>query len=293
MNEKKSPKVSVCVLTYNQEKYIGQCLQSLVDQTTNFQYEIIVGDDCSTDNTRSIILEFEKKYPTKIKPIFHEKNIGMCKNHIYIHAAANGEYVAHMDGDDYALPGKLQIQNDYLDANRNCVIVWHKMLTINEKNEITNNSPKNKFLYSHIFQQKDLLSIGTIANHSSKFYRKSASIDEYPNEFLDFYCDIMHLNYGSGAILEETLGVYRSGIGVSSSGTKTRRILINNLSYLSNIYPKYRNEIGALLIKIIIGDIIKKRDTINLTAKILLKNLSIYSIYIFLKKYKFIKLLKS
>ena len=59
------PKVSVCVVTYNQEKYIRQCLQSIVDQETDFDFEVIVADDCSTDRTSCIVQEFADKYPIK------------------------------------------------------------------------------------------------------------------------------------------------------------------------------------------------------------------------------------
>lgn len=75
-----NPKVSVCVVTYNQEKYIRQCLQSIVDQETNFLFEIIVADDCSTDGTAAIIRDFYHKYPSIIKSFFHYRNIGPAKN---------------------------------------------------------------------------------------------------------------------------------------------------------------------------------------------------------------------
>ena len=121
-------KVSVCVVTYNQERYIAECLQSLVDQETNFNFEVIVSDDCSTDRTPEIIKDFQRRYPNIIKPILHKKNMGAYKNFIFVHKQAKGKYVAHMDGDDYALPGKLQIQADYLDHNAECNIVWTHIL---------------------------------------------------------------------------------------------------------------------------------------------------------------------
>jgi cellulose synthase/poly-beta-1,6-N-acetylglucosamine synthase-like glycosyltransferase len=71
-----APKVSVCVVTYNQEKYIGQCLQSVVDQETDFDFEVLVADDCSTDGTRLILHEFANKYPGIVKPILSEVNVG-------------------------------------------------------------------------------------------------------------------------------------------------------------------------------------------------------------------------
>src|SRR5450759_3411095 len=76
----KIPKVSVCVVTYNQEKFIRQCLQSIVDQETDCDFEVIVGDDCSTDGTRDIVREFAERYPTMIKVILQDTNTltGWC-----------------------------------------------------------------------------------------------------------------------------------------------------------------------------------------------------------------------
>jgi len=67
--------VSVCVVTYNQEKYIAQCLDSLISQKTNFNFEIIVGEDCSTDSTRAIVQKYVDQYPDLVIPLFYEKNV--------------------------------------------------------------------------------------------------------------------------------------------------------------------------------------------------------------------------
>src|SRR5690606_20223531 len=103
-------KVSVCVVAYNHEKYIRECLQSLIDQSVDFEYEIIVGDDASSDGTREIIEELSGKYPNLIIPIIHRKNIGPVGNYFSVHRLARGEYVCHMDGDDVSMSEKLQEQ---------------------------------------------------------------------------------------------------------------------------------------------------------------------------------------
>lgn len=94
--------VSVCVVTYNQENYLVECLESLVKQQTNFKFEIIIGEDCSTDNTRTIVQSYAEKYPNLIIPLFHEKNIGPFDNIKEVYRKAQGKYIAHMDGDDFA-----------------------------------------------------------------------------------------------------------------------------------------------------------------------------------------------
>ncbi|AVH49395.1 glycosyltransferase family 2 protein [Acinetobacter sp. SWBY1] len=86
--------VSVCIVTYNQEKFLEQTLQSILNQNTNFQYEVIVGDDCSTDSTRKIIEGFLIKYPNIVVPIFHKVNIGPIENIKSVYKKAKGKYIS-------------------------------------------------------------------------------------------------------------------------------------------------------------------------------------------------------
>lgn len=111
-------KVSIVVATYNQEKYIRKTLESIVSQKTNFEFEAIVGDDCSTDGNAEIIKEFAEKYPEIIIPVIRESNLGMERNTLDIMMRAQGEYIAFIEGDDYWLDeNKLQKQADFLDTH--------------------------------------------------------------------------------------------------------------------------------------------------------------------------------
>ncbi|SFO24842.1 Glycosyl transferase family 2 [Pseudobutyrivibrio sp. UC1225] len=111
-------KVSIVVATYNQEKYIRKTLESIVSQKADFEFEAIVGDDCSTDGNAEIIREFAEKYPDIIVPVFREKNLGMTGNTLDIMMRAQGEYIAFIEGDDYWLDEKkLQKQVDFLDSH--------------------------------------------------------------------------------------------------------------------------------------------------------------------------------
>ena len=145
--QEKKPKVSVCIITYNQEKYIRQCLQSIIDQETNFDFEVIVGDDCSTDGTRTIVQEFVERYPSIIKTIVQEKNTGGSKNNLDVHAAAIGKYVAHVDGDDYTLPGKLQLQANVLDADLMCTAVWHRVDYFNDMGDFCSGKSADQSIF--------------------------------------------------------------------------------------------------------------------------------------------------
>lgn len=110
-------KLSVFVVTYNQEQYIRQCLDSIVMQKTNFDYEVIIGEDCSTDNTPQICDEYADKYPF-IHVYHHPKNIGLLKNWEFVMNRCQGEYIALLEGDDYWIDeNKLQRQVDWLEAH--------------------------------------------------------------------------------------------------------------------------------------------------------------------------------
>ena len=120
------PILSICIITYNHEKFIRKSIESVCNQNTNFEIEIIVADDFSTDNTRAIILETTKKYNHTFNFIFQEKNVGPADNFIQLISSAKGKYIAYLEGDDYWTDdNKLQKQVDYLEANPNTSLIAH------------------------------------------------------------------------------------------------------------------------------------------------------------------------
>lgn len=252
MTSSQRPKVSVCVITYNQERYIRKCLQSLVEQQTDFEFEIIVGDDCSTDGTRAIVMEFAQNYPGVIRTILQENNTGGSKNNLEVHAAASGEYVAHVDGDDYALPGKLQAQADFLDQHPDCNIAWHRVLMKNEASGIVVEDLIDVTkLPASGFRRADLLQLGSVAMHSSKMYRaryRAHPIPPFP--VMDFFTDIYHIDQGEGRFISnKPYGVYRVGIGIASASSSSRKVLAQTFWYLARNFPEHRRSIaGATLL---------------------------------------------
>ena len=122
MNREYECLVSVLCTTYNHEKYIRQCLDSMVGQKTDFPFEIIVRDDCSTDSTGDIIREYGEKYPGKVIPFILEFNHfsrGLTNDSFAkMFGMARGKYIAICEGDDFwTEPEKLQVQTDYLEAH--------------------------------------------------------------------------------------------------------------------------------------------------------------------------------
>ena len=124
-------KVSVCTITYNQERFIAQAIESVMTQETDFDWEMVIGEDCSTDRTREICLAYRDKYPDKIRLLLPEKNLGRAGkfNFVQTFYACQGQYVALLEGDDFwTSPHKLQKQVDFLDSHPDYAICFARAL---------------------------------------------------------------------------------------------------------------------------------------------------------------------
>lgn len=123
---------SVLVLTYNQENYIRQTLDSILYQDHEYSYEIIVGEDCSTDNTKKIIEDYVTRYPDIIKPIYNKTNKGLIKNYFNSLSQCSGKYIMECAGDDYWLPGKVKAQIEFMENNHHVGMCYGKAQIWNE-----------------------------------------------------------------------------------------------------------------------------------------------------------------
>lgn len=113
-----TPLVSVCMTTYNHEKYISQAIESVLGQRTTFAVEVVVGEDCSTDSTLAICRKYEEQYPDRVRVVASESNIGMHRNYRRTIEACRGKYIAMLDGDDwFSDMDKLQIQVEQLEKS--------------------------------------------------------------------------------------------------------------------------------------------------------------------------------
>jgi len=119
------PLVSVMMITYNHAPFISQAIQGVLQQKVNFSFELVIGEDCSNDGTREIVLEYQKKFPDIIRVITSDKNVGSMKNSDRTGKACRGRYIAYCEGDDYwHQPCKLQKQADYLESHSECGLVY-------------------------------------------------------------------------------------------------------------------------------------------------------------------------
>lgn len=150
--------VTIVVVTYNQEKWIRENLLSLVNQETEFQYEVIIGEDHGTDGTRAICQEFANKYENIRILSAHDKNIGSVPNWVECVMAGSGKYIMCCDGDDYwHNPNKLQIQVEYMESHPECVALHTNIDVFHENTGRLEKSIKNGKEIPQGMIQKEIL----------------------------------------------------------------------------------------------------------------------------------------
>lgn len=217
--------VSVCLITYKQEEYIAEAIESIFRQQTGFSFELIIGEDNSPDSTRQICQQYADKYPDQIRLLPGEKNLGMLKNFMRTIAAACGKYIAFLEGDDYWTdPRKLQKQVDFLEQNPGYSICFHNVQVKSIKKGIEGEWLFHKSLEKTVFTTEDLLRQWFIPSASVVFVNYPDL--ELPSWFS--FCksgDIPFLLLlslrGKIKYIDETMAVYRvheKGISSSHNG---------------------------------------------------------------------------
>jgi glycosyltransferase involved in cell wall biosynthesis len=202
--------VSVFMMTYNHAPYIEQALKGILLQQVVFNLEIVVGEDCSTDGTRSIIKQYAEKHPEKFKLILQQQNVGAHRNQIDILSACQGKYIALCEGDDYWTdPLKLQKQVDFLEASPDFAICFHKVQLLKEgkliEDDLTN-------VPAQVSTIEDLANENYIHTPSCVF--RNYGQNSFGEHFIaaplgDYYLHIMNARFGKIYHLEETMAVYR------------------------------------------------------------------------------------
>ena len=211
------PLVSICTRTYNLEKFIAEALDSFLMQETDFPFEIVIDDDCSTDGTVEVIREYMKKFPHIINANLRKVNIGVRMNFIHNLQRAKGKYIAPCDGDDYWTdPSNLQKHIDFLSKNDDYVVSYSSLEPIFEKGVTVRTFNWNTKDRSAFEIQKNFLGTGICA----VCFRNVDIIKEYP---LEYHCAIIDDNF-----LGSLLGAYGKG------------------KFLKNIQaPKYRQHTSS------------------------------------------------
>jgi len=229
-----NPVLSVCMVTYNHEKYIKQAIESILMQEVNFEYEIIIGEDCSPDNTRKILKSYKEKYPDKFVLVLRDENIGATKNYIDIKNLARGKYIASLEGDDFwNYEKKLQIQIDFLEAHPEYIGIAHQNNTCDEQGVlIKGNERIIKHGNLHI---EDFLNYGFLY-HTSTLVYKNIFIGS-PNKYDalltshplvgDLPMALLLLDRGKIYLMDEKYSTFRKVI--KKGGTNAQSIAKSNL----------------------------------------------------------------
>jgi len=228
-------KVSITVVTYNHGQWLAECLESLIRQETDFPFEILIGDDASTDGvTPGIAKSFHARYPQQIRLFLRSANIGADANAFDLIRQAKGEYVAHMDGDDVAFPKKLQTQADFLDAQMDCVCVGHRMVMMTADGNHLRQVPR---ILAHArpitLSTRDLILSASPFPNSSIMFRKEIHRDpeRQDRQFVsDFYLHVQRSLTGSIVKIPQVLGAYRRGVGLASKIANLPTLLQNALA---------------------------------------------------------------
>lgn len=137
----KEPVFSVMVTVYNQEKFLEETLDSLFALEGGYPYEIVIGDDCSSDSSRAILKRYAERYPDIIKLHLNEKNLGMVGNYYNLLSHCRGKYISLCSADDCWFPHKAKLQVEYLESHPEAGMVYGKTQNVYEEGYEGHNPP--------------------------------------------------------------------------------------------------------------------------------------------------------
>lgn len=177
--------LSIIILTYNHEHYITHALESVLEQKTNFRYEIIIGDDCSSDDTIRILKRYKQKFPSIINIVLHDFNVGTTKNYCDCVKQSSGNFVTCFGGDDYWIcDSKIEFQMKWLRENPSYLGVGHGILIKTDDGKLQGQSPGKKMLGKDVsindFKKDKNYPLPSVIYRNLKY-----------NELFDFYMDII------------------------------------------------------------------------------------------------------
>lgn len=219
-----NPKVTVWLSTYNQEPYVAQALDSILMQKTDFPFEIIAADDCSTDRTQEIILDYQKRYPDMIVPYFTPENVGGCRKLTGCIDAGlfRGEYLSYLEGDDYWLgEDRLQTLVDFLEGHPEYSRVSHRRKVIDQNGkdrgfDIPKDVLGKPFTIEDFLAGKNYSDFGGVfRNYFKEVGNRYHELYWASRNVLDFQEMFITQDFGPVFVMDAVYGVYRS---VSAAG---------------------------------------------------------------------------
>ena len=243
--------LSILLITYNQEKYIRESLDSILMQDMPVSYEIVVADDHSTDNTPAIIKEVFNRSNTEYKMLESIKNLGIDKNYQRGFATCKGKYIAVMEGDDYWTdPLRLKKHIAFLDAHRECVLSFNRLILFQQDRRrfiVHRWEASEDFQY---FTSNDIAGGYFIGNLSATVFRSSI-IKKIKDDFYDlgigadWGLGIALGQFGLLGKLKETMSVHRvhkEGYWNSSSFKQKQKRLISRIDGYNKYFDYHYNK---------------------------------------------------
>lgn len=208
------PLVSVYCMTYNHEKTIAQTIESIVQQKTDFAFELIVHDDASTDNTAAIVCEYAQKYPDIVRPIFQTENQFRNCNLIraFMHPVSQGKYIAICEGDDYWTdPEKLQKQVAYMQEDKTCTMCFHAVQQLSSDGTFINYRPLKE---TGVVDTDTIIKRGGMFCPSVSLMLRRDVMDVWPRfrevaDVYDYPTQLLAATMGTVRYMDSMMGVYR------------------------------------------------------------------------------------
>jgi glycosyltransferase involved in cell wall biosynthesis len=246
--------VSVAMITYNHEQFVAQAIESVLMQEADFAFELVIGEDCSTDGTRSIVAQYAQRYPDLIRPLLHEQNLGRNGNNNFIAVMreCKGKYIAYLEGDDYWTDlHKLQKQVDFLEANSDCSICFHWVNRFVQTTGQLEIQRRRQHIYSPYYNLDDFIS-GKIFIPSVSMMLRNGLIPELPAWFYeapvsDWPLLVLYAQQGKIGLIDQILAVYRLHPGGvwSEVDEATRQIATRSLFEMvgRHLGPRYVKQI--------------------------------------------------
>lgn len=238
---KSNPLVSVCMITYGHEAFIEKAIEGVLMQQTNFDFELIIADDCSPDQTQTIVNTLIKNHPKGhlITYIRHEKNKGMYANFLFALEACKQTYIALCEGDDYWIDSaKLQNQVDFLEAHPDYEVCFTNIKIV----DTNDNLVKSQLIPSHrktTFEHKHL---PTWAPTLTRVFRNRDFSKVIPNvPGLDTIMLLYQSKLGKLKLIHEITGAYRlheGGIYSAQTTAKQKQDIITTLIESLNMIDK-------------------------------------------------------
>lgn len=230
--------VSVICVTYNHEKYIRQALDSILMQKTEFNFEVLIGEDCSTDGTRAILKEYEADYPDVFRMYYRDENIGATKNEYELFMNAKGKYIAALELDDiWTDELKLQKQFTFMEAHPEYIGVSHNFDIIDKDGHVIENDDNQRIkqFFHKKFTFADFMEYGFVFQTGTHFYRNIYNDGQdytiiYKAHTLirDLTILSILLNRGDFYILPDTMSAYRRFFDTDAQNG--RNVTVQNLA---------------------------------------------------------------